>query len=255
VPAVQATQPAPPSQTMLVPHERPAAAGECLSVQLAKVLPLHWADPRSQGLSGYAGWHDSPCVQAWHTPFWQSIPPSGPQAVPVNGPEGVQTGTPVVHTIELFWHAPASLQSFPAAQGTQDPMLQTAPASHIVPLLAWAQGPGAASAPPSPVVPASGETVASFVEPLSPTVSLAEKSPRSEVQPPRVPNVPSTPRTPPAPTPTRTKSAVTPRGRDVMQASRCTPRRAAPEAPTVSFFGVGPATDHAQLSTASIWST
>jgi hypothetical protein len=152
------------------------------------------SDPTWQGL--FWGGHDIPFVQAAQTPLEQYS--LVPHCLPsTEKPVEVQTGDPVVHTIEAAVQEPASLQSAPAAHATQAPALQTAPASQVHPLALrptelqtvappshsvtpmW-QAPGLQDTPGVHMTDASGalsipespEVPASLASPESPVVTL-----------------------------------------------------------------------------------
>jgi hypothetical protein len=66
---------------------------------------------------------------------------STPHALPLGAlPAGTHVGAPVEHEMAIAWHEVAPLQSVPAAQGRQPPLSQTAPASHVEPLVAVPTG-------------------------------------------------------------------------------------------------------------------
>jgi hypothetical protein len=57
-----------------------------------------------------------------------------PQIIPLGwSPAGVHVGVPLAQATVILWQEPASVQSAPGEQRTQEPLLHTAPASHSVP--------------------------------------------------------------------------------------------------------------------------
>ena len=71
------------------------------------------------------GAHPASAVQGAQWPALQKR--SVPQGLPsVTFPIDVQTGLPEVQTTFACWHDPASVQSPPALQASQAPLLQTA---------------------------------------------------------------------------------------------------------------------------------
>jgi hypothetical protein len=139
-PVVQLTH-APEEHTWFVPQGVPSAALLPVSVQ---TMPpsAHVAVPLWQGLVD--GAQADPLVHGAQPPSSQYR--FAPHAVPLGAfPPVAQTGMPVEHVIEACWQEPASAQPIPLAQETQEPLSQTAPASH---------------APPFRVIPVGEHTVA-----------------------------------------------------------------------------------------------
>jgi hypothetical protein len=96
------------------------------------VPPEHTVLPAWHSAPVALGVHGAMFVHGLQTPPRQYWPiPHGLPSLAL--PMLVQTGAPVEHTTLDCWQEPASLQSAPIGHATQEPALQTAPESHIIP--------------------------------------------------------------------------------------------------------------------------
>jgi hypothetical protein len=119
----------PLSHTSLVPQEVPLATFVPVSVQTD--MPVeHDVTPVSHLLGGV---HDTPAVQALHTPPLHTS--FVPQLVPSERslPVSLQTGAPVVHVVVPLWQALVGVHEDPEAHVPQTPLSHTDVPPQLVP--------------------------------------------------------------------------------------------------------------------------
>jgi hypothetical protein len=185
--------------TRFWPQLVPSVWATCVSVHVS-VPPEQTAEPLSQAFP--LGVQPAPFVHALQSPALQYA--FVPHWVPsVTLPLGEQTGLPVPHAIVILLHDPVAVQSVPAAQVPQTPLLQTpppsAPASQPVPSVAipvdWhASVPASQTTAPTWHWPGEHVPVGVHDGPLSPPKAPPSSLPSSPAKPSSpAPGLPSAP--------------------------------------------------------------